>query len=112
MSKVKTDFRITTNHALGAIAFCVVGYVLYKGYKKAGEIATAAVDKVNPASPDNFIYSGVNAVGASVTGDKGFSLGSWIYDKLHPEEGKQIIGTVTAADDRFIKVTNHEGISE
>jgi hypothetical protein len=112
MSKVKTDFRITTNHALGAVAVCVAGFLIYKGYKKAGETAAAVVEKVNPASPNNFINQGVESLGRKISGDSGWTLGGWIYDKLHPAESAQIVGTATAAGDRLIKANNHEGISE
>ncbi|MBB1602550.1 hypothetical protein [Variovorax sp. UMC13] len=40
---------------------------------------------LNPTSDQNLAYRGVNAVGNALTGDGDFSLGSWIYDRLHPE---------------------------
>lgn len=44
---------------------------------------TGAID---PTSDKNVAYTGVNAVGAVLTGDKDFSLGSAIYDWFHPFE--------------------------
>lgn len=39
---------------------------------------------LNPASTDNLIYRGVNAIGSKATGTADFSLGSWIYDLVNP----------------------------
>lgn len=39
---------------------------------------------VNPIDDRNLAYSGVNAIGESVTGDKDFSLGVWLWEKLNP----------------------------
>ena len=39
----------------------------------------------NPASDQNVIYGGVNTLGAKVTGDTSFSLGSWIYDLVNDD---------------------------
>ena len=113
MSIVKTDFTIKTNHVIGFVVVGVAGYVLYTGYKKAGEVAKAVVSKVNPASADNFIYSGVSAVGSKISGDKNWNLGGWIYDITHPgDKLNSPINTAVAAGDRLIKLDNKEGISE
>lgn len=62
-----------------------------------GTVATA----VNPASPDNLAYRGVNAVGARLTGDGSFSLGGWLYDLINPQPvtGQQFIGIGSGAQD-------------
>lgn len=47
-------------------------------------------NKLNPASTENIIYSGVNAIGDSLDNDRddaSFSLGAWIYDITHPYDG-------------------------
>ncbi|MCZ2495723.1 hypothetical protein GN316_03030 [Xylophilus sp. Kf1] len=54
----------------------------YQLWDTAGNVASA----VNPTNPNNVIYSGVNSVGGAVTGTKDWSLGSAIYDWMHPEE--------------------------
>lgn len=51
-------------------------------YSQREKIANA----VNPASRDNLAYSGVNAIGAELSGQRDFSLGAWIYDVTHPNE--------------------------
>jgi len=58
-------------------------------YSQKGKIAAAAgdvVDSVNPASPENLAYRGVNGIGSTITGDEAFTLGGWIYDITHPNE--------------------------
>lgn len=52
MSIVKTDFTLTTNHALALVGVAVVGVVAYK-IKKSVEIN---INKINPASRENVIY--------------------------------------------------------
>lgn len=61
--------------AIGAVG--IAGAVLYFGARKVGAA-------VNPANPDNVVNRGVSAIGAAVTGEKHFSLGSAIYDFFHP----------------------------
>lgn len=39
----------------------------------------SVVDKINPASSKNFIYSGVNKLGSVISGDDDFDLGGWIF---------------------------------
>lgn len=53
--------------------------------RQAGAVGAA----LNPADPENLVYGGVNAVGDVLDNgqdDDSFSLGSWYYDLLHPEE--------------------------
>lgn len=50
-----------------------------------GRAASAVGTAVNPTSDQNLAYRGVNAVGATVSGDPSFSLGSWAYDVAPPE---------------------------
>ncbi len=45
-----------------------------------------AISAVNPVSRDNIFYRGVNAVGAVLSGDEGFTLGGAIYDAAHGDE--------------------------
>lgn len=63
---------------VGATLYFVFGGRLKRGLQAAGEA-------VNPTSDKNLAYRGVNAVGAAVTGDDSFSLGSWFYDLTHRE---------------------------
>lgn len=48
---IKTDFTITTNHVLGALAIVSAGYVVYRLQKGVRE----NINKVNPASSENII---------------------------------------------------------
>lgn len=63
----------------------VAGVVLYQLAKRG---AAAVGQAVNPTSRDNVAYSGVNAVGAAVSGDDSFSLGAWLYNVTHSEDEK------------------------
>ena len=76
----------------GVVAFVVVWLVARQAKAAGGALVDAAGDaaaavgrSVNPASDQNLIYRGVNAVGGAVTGDGDFSLGSWLYDVMNPE---------------------------
>ncbi len=54
------------------------------GAKKA---VAAGIDKINPASSNNFVNQGVESIGAKLTGDKDFTLGGWAYDWSHNDDG-------------------------
>jgi hypothetical protein len=82
--------RIPADVQKGAILGAVVLVGLYLVARTVkGQIATT----LNPASDKNAAYSGVNAVGAALTGDKAFSLGVWIYELLHPNATKAPVAT-------------------
>lgn len=78
--------------AVTAVAILTGAAVLYWLMKKAGgevlEGVSVAAQRigtaVNPVSDQNLAYRGVNAVGASISGSKEWSLGSAIYDLVHP----------------------------
>jgi hypothetical protein len=38
---------------------------------------------INPADPDNVVNRGLSAIGESISGQPGWSLGGWIYDLTH-----------------------------
>lgn len=64
-------------------------YVLEKqiaaGAKAVGTAATNfAETKLNPASDQNFIYSGISSIGAAVTGNQNWTLGGALYNWTHP----------------------------
>jgi len=68
-----------------AIAAGVVVLGAWYLKRQAGEALEKAGEAVNPTSDQNLAYQGVNSVGAAVTGDEHFSLGSWIYELTHEE---------------------------
>lgn len=83
-------------NATGVLAVAGVGLAVlaaWKLYRVGGEVAAAAADvarhELNPGSDRNLAYRGVNAIGAAATGDDAFSLGSWLYDLTHADEGRQ-----------------------
>lgn len=68
-------------------AVAVVGGVaLYLAQKKAMELAGDVGHAINPINNDNIFASGVDSVGAKLTGNERFSLGGWIYDKVHESD--------------------------
>jgi hypothetical protein len=109
MKLIKTDLKITTNHVIGAVVVVAVGWVGYRGYQQAKAVAGDVVEAVNPASTNNIVYRGVNGVGSAISGNKDFSLGSWIFDIVNSEESKE---TVTlSADEKAFTGNNSEGIA-
>lgn len=68
----------------GALAAAYYVYKLKQSAEQAVEaVKTVIQEDINPASSKNIAYSGVNSIGAKLTGDDSFSLGGWVYDKLH-----------------------------
>lgn len=83
-----TSDNIKSGVYLAAIA--VAGYVIYKAVGTADAagkaVSTAAATVggwVNPTSDKNLAYSGVNAIGGAISGEKDWSLGGAIYDWTH-----------------------------
>lgn len=56
----------------------------YFAEKKVRALSNDVIDAIDPTDPDNIFASGVDNVGASLTGNENFKLGAWIYDVLHP----------------------------
>lgn len=69
------------------VAVAAVGAIgLYFAEKRVRQAAAA----VSPTNPDNVFASGVDSVGASITGNENFKLGGWIYETLHGSSMQQI----------------------
>ncbi len=62
-------------------------FLVYTQYQRAKAVVTT---KLNPASDQNLVYQGVNAAGEKLTGQTGFSLGSWLYDVMNPNEAERL----------------------
>lgn len=70
-------------------ALIIGGVVLVLGYlavKKTAETLDKVGEAFNPFNSQNIFYRGTNEVGAVITGDDSFNLGSWMWDALHPNE--------------------------
>ncbi len=78
MKKSRVSVRIDGTF----IAVVAAGAVAAVAWVKRREIA-AGLQKINPASDQNVIYSGISRAGEAVTGKKGWSLGTWLYDVTH-----------------------------
>lgn len=72
------------------VGAAVLYWVANKVIDKAAGAASAVGNAVNPTSDKNLAYRGTNAVGAALTGDASFSLGSWLYDRFHPDEAQTL----------------------
>lgn len=78
------------------VALIAVGALYFLGKKlagSAGDAARAVGQAVDPTSDKNLAYRGTNAIGEALTGDKDFTLGGWLYDITHPNEGAEIART-------------------
>lgn len=88
---------LNTKAGAYAVVTVIAGVAIYFVAKKIGgaaaDAAQAVGDAINPTKDTNLAYRGVNAIGAAVSGDDSFSLGSWIYDITHPGEAEAIRST-------------------
>lgn len=73
------------------VAAAAVGYLAWRAYKGAGKAAQVVgrviTEDLNPASQNNLVNRAVNATVQAVTGDSGATLGTKVYDWLHPDAG-------------------------
>ena len=80
--------------AVAIIAGALIGagltiWMARKTADAAGSAVSAVGNAVNPASPQNLVYTGINSVGDVLDNgsrDSSWSLGTWIYDITHPSE--------------------------
>lgn len=72
--------------AVGAAVLGLAAYLVVKAKRAISDTAAAVVPYIDPTDANNVAYHTVNAVGGTLTGQKDFSLGSWIYDVTHPNE--------------------------
>ena len=76
--------KIAASNTGAVIAIGVVGAALiYYAGKKANETVVTVGNAVNPINNDNIFASGVDAVGAKLSGNENWTLGGWIYDITH-----------------------------
>lgn len=69
-----------------------VGAVIVVWYSIIRRDALDAVEAVGEgiADPDNPVNSAANSVFATVSGNHVDTIGTWLYDVLHPDAGKAI----------------------
>jgi hypothetical protein len=85
----------------GAAVAAVVALVLIQRVAKgAAQVAQDVGHAVDPTNQDNIFNRGVTAVGKSVTGKDNWSLGTQIYDWLHPD-APEVTGVQPAAEAPF-----------
>lgn len=75
---------------IGLVALLGVYLVARKAGAALGDAASAVGTAINPVSDQNLAYQGTNAVVRAVTGDQDATLGTKIYEWLHPNEAKDL----------------------
>jgi hypothetical protein len=68
--------------ALGLGAVVGLAVVAVIAWQRGGR--QVVTQGLNPLSDRNYAYGGVNAVGAAVSGNPSFSLGSWLFEVMNP----------------------------
>lgn len=81
MNKLMAFFN--TKAGMIAAVGVVGGIAIYVAEKKAREAISATANAVNPLNNDNVFASGVDGIGAKLTGESDFKLGVWIYDAIN-----------------------------
>lgn len=86
---------------------------IYVAYQVASKGKKFITEDLNPASDKNIAYSAVNNLGAVLSGDQNFSLGSWWYDvvnrspllppRVDPTPNQVYTGMNTDAKGRVVK---------
>jgi hypothetical protein len=67
--------------AIGAGAVLVIAHYAKKGAAAAVHVAET---KLNPYSDKNALYDNViGGAGQAISGDKNWSLGTWLYESTH-----------------------------
>lgn len=80
-----TNVEISGTGVAALAGLAVIGVIGMWIYSNRDAIK-GAVQAVNPASDQNVAYKAANVITQSVTGDKGTSFGSWLYDVTHPNQ--------------------------
>lgn len=87
--------RVNANLLVGTVAIVATGVILFMVFRKGKSLA-AAVDLINPASPNNLIAKGADAITQTLTGDSTISFGSYLYDKVSGDDSGKIATAPTA----------------
>jgi hypothetical protein len=67
---------------VGAVAIIALYYL---GKREVTAAVGTVADAINPVNDNNIFSSGVDAVGAKLSGDENWTLGGWIFDVTHAE---------------------------
>lgn len=76
--------NLARNPVVGGVL--VIGGAIAFAWWLWGDKLAALGNKFNPSSPDNLASQAANAITQAVTGDDNATLGTAIYDWLHPEQ--------------------------
>jgi len=91
--------QLSATGVLAVVGLAVGGYVAWRVFRGAGELAeglgekvAAVANAVSPFNQDNVFYSGVNELGDAIVSEDGpgsnadgsWTLGGWLFDVTHP----------------------------
>lgn len=80
------EMKDETALIIGGVALVLGYWVLKKGAAAVESAADFVGSGINPLSQDNWINRSVNGIGAAITGENEWSLGSWLYDVINPNQ--------------------------
>ncbi len=111
MSKPQVNLNVDGIMLVGLlVGVPLLGYIGWKMYGAKDAIASA-VDKVNPASNNNFVNQGVESIGQALTGDDSWTLGGWAFDWTHntdgsyrPQAGWDVVGLIPGAGSGLVAI--------
>ncbi len=86
--------KLSGTGVLAVAGLAVLGVAAWKLFPSLKELVT---HDLNPASEDNVVNRGVEALGRSITGDQYWTLGGSIYDATHTDPHDPSKNTAIAA---------------
>lgn len=97
MSKPQVNLNVDGIMLVGLlVGVPLIAFIGWKIYG-AKDAIVGAIDKVNPASSNNFINQGVESIGQALTGNDNWTLGGWAFDSSHNEDGSFDYGSLWSA---------------
>jgi hypothetical protein len=107
---IKTDALIVGGIALAVLA---MGYYAKRQIGNAlgavGDAVAPVIPYINPADSQNVINQGVAWVGASMTGNAGWTLGGALYDQTHDGRSLTDLVNPTSRDNVIYSWDNYVG---
>lgn len=82
---MKASKLLNSNVGLALVVTVIGAGFVYYSANKAKQAVNDVGQAFNPVNQDNIFASGVNAVGAKISGNGHWSLGGWIYDITHDD---------------------------
>ena len=94
MTTTGPQIELSGGAVLVVAGLLVAGLVVYRTARAASGLGSTLADAagkvgeaINPTSPNNLAYKGVNALGSWATDNESWNLGGEVYDLFHPPPG-------------------------